>query len=84
MPQGLPAKETLRDYPILQGKNSWGQPGYGGPLPPRGHGVHHYHFKFCALNRELELPPGFTKSELLKAIQGHVVAEALLVGTYER
>jgi len=40
-----------------QGLNDFGKPGYGGPCPPRGHGVHHYHFRLYALDAELKLAP---------------------------
>ena len=70
-----------------QGKNSWpsgATTGYRGPLPPPGHGTHHYHFRLYALDTRLDLPPGATKQQLLDAMKGHVLAEAGLVGTYER
>jgi len=67
-----------------EGKNDSGSQGYSGPMPPRGHGVHHYHFKVYALDKTLDLAPGATKGELLRAIEGHVLAEGELVGTYER
>ncbi len=66
-----------------QGRNDFGRRSYGGPMPPRRHGVHHYHFKLYAL--DIELPnEELTKAELLERIEGHVLAEAELVGTYER
>lgn len=68
----------------VQGKNSWGKLGYGGPMPPPGHGVHHYHFKLYALDAALDLPPGLTKDELLKKIRPHIIAEGELIGTYQR
>ncbi len=68
----------------LQGKNSWGRIGYGGPAPPPGHGVHHYHFKLYALDTTLSVSSGLDKQGLLAAMKGHVVAEAELVGTYQR
>ena len=67
-----------------QGKNSWGRLGYGGPCPPPGHGTHRYFFKVYALDAELSLPEGATKEELLKAMEGHILAKAELVGTYSR
>lgn len=67
-----------------QGKNSWAKFGYGGPAPPRGHGTHHYHFKLYALDEPLNLSPGMDKRALLNAIKGHVLAEAELIGTYQR
>jgi len=68
----------------LQGVNSWGEIGYRGPAPPRGHGVHHYHFKLYALNTALAVAPGADKKTLLAAIEGHIAAQAEWVGTYER
>jgi phosphatidylethanolamine-binding protein (PEBP) family uncharacterized protein len=53
-------------------------------MPPPGHGTHHYHFHLYALDAKLELPPGVDKSQLLKKIQGHVVAEGELMGVYSR
>ena len=71
----------------LQGRNSWPQgqtTGYRGPLPPPGHGVHHYHFKIYALDTALNLEPGLDKKVLLEAMSDHVLAEGELIGTYER
>ncbi len=80
------AKTEKLDAPkgAIQGKTSFGRVGYGGPMPPRGHGVHHYHFKLYALDAPLGLKAGLDKSALLAATQGHVLAEAELIGTYER
>jgi len=68
----------------LEGKNDFGDTGYGGPMPPRGHGVHHYHFKLYALDAELDLKPGATKEQVLAAMKGHILAQGELIGTYER
>ncbi len=67
-----------------EGKNDFGRIGYGGPMPPRGHGVHHYHFKLYAVDTEVNLPRGATKDQVLKAIEGHIVGQGELIGTYER
>ena len=67
-----------------QGMNGWPRLGYNGPMPPPGHGVHHYHFKLCALDTVLNLPAKATKPQLAAAMQGHVLAETELIGTYER
>ncbi|WP_297068185.1 YbhB/YbcL family Raf kinase inhibitor-like protein, partial [Thermococcus sp.] len=69
---------------LLQGRNDFGRVGYGGPCPPKGHGVHHYHFKVYALNIELNLKPGSTRAELEEAIRGHVIQWGEVVGLYER
>jgi hypothetical protein len=67
-----------------QGTNTSGNVGYDGPAPPPGHGTHHYHFKLYALDTELGLDAGADKQALLAAIEGHVLDEGELVGTYER
>lgn len=66
----------------LQGKNSWGKIGYGGPCPPSG--THRYFFKIYALDKTLDLKPGASKEEVLKAIKGHILAEGQLYGKYSR
>jgi|ERR1051326_7615432 Raf kinase inhibitor-like YbhB/YbcL family protein len=85
LPEALPKTETV---PTLggakQGINDFGRIGWGGPCPPRGHGVHHYHFKLYALETELNLPPKATKRKLEEAMKGHILVQAELVGTYER
>ena len=77
--------ETLAEPAgAYQGRNSWGTIGYRGPAPPKGHGVHHYHFKLYALDTTLSVTGGLDKKQLLKAMQGHVLAETEVVGTYQR
>ncbi len=66
------------------GKNDFGNAGYGGPMPPEGHGVHHYYFWVLALDKKLDLPAGLSLWELLEKIEPHVIAMNRLVGTYER
>ncbi len=68
----------------VQGKNSWASLGYRGPAPPKGHGIHHYIFRLFALNDAPDLPVGLDKGALLAAIQGHIITEAGLTGTYQR
>ena len=66
-----------------QGINDFRRLGYGGPMPPPGK-PHRYFFKLYALDTLLGLKPGATKPELLKALEGHVLAEGQLMGTYQR
>jgi len=66
----------------VQGVNDFGRNTYGGPCPPSG--VHHYQFKLYALDSELNLPASAKKADLVKAMDGHIVAQALLVGLYSR
>ncbi len=68
----------------LEGENDFGGTGYGGPMPPEGHGVHHYHFKVYALDGEVEAEAGLSKARLLEEMEGHVLDEGELIGTYER
>ena len=74
------------DQPIgaFQGPNSAGHVGYDGPAPPKGHGTHHYHFKVYAVDEEVNLEPGADKKTVLEVIEGHVLDQGELVGTYER
>ncbi|MFH1492641.1 MAG: YbhB/YbcL family Raf kinase inhibitor-like protein [Candidatus Omnitrophota bacterium] len=67
----------------MQGLTSFGSVGYGGPCPPPGK-PHRYFFKLYALDTVLGLKPGANKKSLLKAMQGHILAEAELVGLYKR
>ncbi len=85
LPQAVATNKQL-DQPAgaLQGINSFSTIGYRGPAPPRGHGLHHYHFKLYALDQALDLPGGADKKKLLAAMRGHIVAESELVGTYQR
>ncbi len=64
------------------GTNSWGRTGYGGPCPPSG--THRYFFTVYALDSELDLPAGATKAQALNALEGHVLAQATLMGLYSR
>lgn len=66
----------------VDGKNSWGRTGYGGPCPPRG--THRYFFKLYALDTKLDLPAGAAKSQLLRAMEGHILAQAELMTVYSR
>lgn len=69
---------------LVEGRNDFGNDGWGGPMPPPGHGVHHYHFRLHALDAPSGLEQGFTQDDLRRAIDGKVVATAELMGTYER
>ncbi|GJQ21403.1 MAG: hypothetical protein HBSIN02_17580 [Bacteroidia bacterium] len=65
-----------------QGVNTSRELGYEGPCPPSG--THRYYFRLYALDAELPLQPGCTKEDVLKAMEGHVLEEAQLMGTYAR
>lgn len=79
--ENIPAQETLPSG-AMQGRNDFRNIGYGGPCPPSG--THHYHFRLYALDSMLPLHAGATRQELEKAMHGHIVAETLLIGTYQR
>ncbi len=82
LPEGLDKAPRLDDGTI-QGKNSWGRHGYGGPCPPPGK-PHRYFFKLYALDTTLDLDDSARKNDLLAAMKGHVLAEAQTMGTYGR
>ena len=85
LPENVARTETLPDLGgARQGKNSWPRIGYNGPMPPKGHGTHHYNFVLYALDASLDLKAGANKKELLAAIKGHVLGQARLTGTYSR
>ena len=65
-----------------QGTTDFRRIGYGGPCPPSG--THRYFFKLYALDTMLELPSSTTKRDLEGAMQGHILGQAELVGTYQR
>jgi Raf kinase inhibitor-like YbhB/YbcL family protein len=67
---------------MRQGNNDWPKIGYGGPCPPSG--MHRYYFKLYAVDALLDLKPGATKSQVLQAMKGHVLAEAQLMAKYRR
>lgn len=68
---------------IKQGKTSFGTTGYGGPCPPPGK-PHRYFFKLYSLDIMLNLGAGLTKQQLLRSIEGHVLAQGQLMGLYKR
>ncbi len=85
LPENIPTTGKPTEIPgAMQGKNSWPKIGYGGPYPPKGHGVHHYYFRVYALDKHLNLRAGLTKEELLLAMKGHILSQGLLMGTYQR
>ena len=67
---------------VQLGRNSWRRNDYGGPCPP--YGTHRYFFKLYALDMKLDLPAGSSKQDIKKAMAGHILAEAELLGRYKR
>ncbi len=82
LPEGVAASETTPSG-ARQGVNDFNDLGYGGPCPPGG-SPHRYSFKLYALDVALGLEAGTKKSELLGAIDGHILGEGQLTGTYQR
>ncbi|MDE3197972.1 MAG: YbhB/YbcL family Raf kinase inhibitor-like protein [Acidobacteriota bacterium] len=79
LPEHLPGSGRLANG-ARQGVNGFGEMGYSGPKPPSG--THRYFFHLYALDTDTDLPPGFTRQELDGAIEGHIIEEAVLIGTY--
>jgi Raf kinase inhibitor-like YbhB/YbcL family protein len=90
LPPGIRVLDTA--YPTdarvdatRQAVNDFKRPGYGGPCPPPGHGVHHYHFRLLAVSVEtLAVGASPTCMDVQAAARAHVLAEAVLTGTYSR
>jgi Raf kinase inhibitor-like YbhB/YbcL family protein len=82
LPEATPKHESFSTG-LRQGKNDFGDIGYGGPAPPRGK-PHRYFFKLYALDAKLELPTGATKQQVEQAMKGHVLAHGQLMGKYQR
>ncbi len=85
IPKGVPQAPQVPQPPdSLQGRNERGSVGYFGPKPPPEDPAHHYHFQIFALDTELKVTAPLTRDELLKAMEGHVLATGELVGTYDQ
>ena len=81
LPTGVPRARTVDGG--AQGTNDFGKIGWGGPCPPPG-AAHRYVFELYALDAPLGLPPGSTRAEVERAMEGHVLARTELVGRYAR
>ncbi len=84
--EGLPGGVSRLERPEtggIHGRNDFREVGYNGPCPPPGK-PHTYRFKLYALDAKLDLAPGATRGEVLKAMEGHVLGEAGLRGKYGR
>lgn len=82
LPEAVPTQPQLSSG-ALQGKNDFGKTGYGGPCPPPGR-PHRYQFTLYALDQLLDLKPGASKQQVLEAMQGHILGQGQLTGTYQR
>jgi hypothetical protein len=82
--EAVPKTDTLLALGgAKQGRNSFRAIGYDGPSPPKGP-IHHYRFKLYALNAKVALPPGAQQPDLERAMKGHIIGQAELVGLYSR
>jgi Raf kinase inhibitor-like YbhB/YbcL family protein len=81
LPEALPATAELPDG-SRHGQNSWRRLDYGGPCPPSG--THRYFFRLYALDTVLDIKSGANKQQLLKAMEGHILGQAELMGVYSR
>jgi len=79
--ENTPADRVLPNG-ASQGTNDFGRIGYGGPCPPGG--THRYFFKIYTLDAQLDLAAGAKKRDLLKAMEGHILAQGQLIGKYKR
>lgn len=85
LPEGVPGDEVVESLGgARQGRTDFDDIGYGGPMPPVGHGTHHYRFTAYALDQHIDLDAGATRDALESAMEGHVLETARLTGTYER
>jgi len=82
LPEGLKSDSSLPGEGH-QGTNSWGKTGYGGPCPPRGK-PHRYYFKVYALDTMIQPAGAPNKAAVEKAMQGHILAQAQIMGKYGR
>ncbi len=84
LPEGVPAGNAQLADGTVQAKNLRGQPGYMGPGAPAAGPHHHYTFELFALDTKLDLGPDATRPDVMKAMDGHVLAKAVLVGRFHR
>jgi len=79
--EDIPPQDTLENG-ATQGITDFKRIGYGGPCPPGG--THRYFFKLYALDTRLDLEPGASKPDLLRAMEGHILDAGQLIGIYSR
>jgi Raf kinase inhibitor-like YbhB/YbcL family protein len=79
----FPENVTKKNFPdVVQGSNHFGDNGYGGPCPPRG--SHRYFFKIYALDTFIKLDSKAGRRDILREMEGHILAQTELMGKYER
>jgi hypothetical protein len=83
----IPASTTSLEEGTKEGTAGhidFGRTGYGGPMPPEGHGRHHYYFWVLALDKDLGLPEGLTLEQFFEKAEPHIIGMNRLIGTYKR
>jgi len=79
------AVDDARNANLQQAVNDFRKVGYGGPCPPHGHGPHHYHFRLLALSTDqLRVKANASCRDIEREARKYAIAEAILVGWYER
>ena len=89
LPDGTESLVLVVEYPNAGGfheaRNEFGKAGYGGPCPPKGLWIHHYHFRLLAISMPtLNLKPRATAADVLRTAQPYAIQLAELVGSYYR
>jgi len=83
-PKTMEFQESEAPRGAVEGRNDFGNEGYGGPCPPRGAKSHRYMFKLYALDKILDLRRGAEKDKLKRAMEGHILEQTTLMGLYAR
>jgi len=83
LPQAI-SEDKISELGAAQGVNDFGKLGYGGACPPVGDKAHRYVFTLYALNKKLDLASGASKDDVIKAMEGHIIGQGSLTGTYVR
>ena len=79
------AVDAAQNAKLKQAVNDFRKVGYGGPCPPHGHGPHHYHFRLLALSTDqLRAKANASCRDIEREARKYAIAEAILVGWYER
>ncbi|MCP4632285.1 MAG: YbhB/YbcL family Raf kinase inhibitor-like protein [candidate division Zixibacteria bacterium] len=82
LPENIPDSETL-DNGATHGSTHFGSLGYGGPCPPSGN-PHRYYFKIYAVDFITAWKPGMSETKVMNRIEGHILLQGELMGTYQR
>jgi Raf kinase inhibitor-like YbhB/YbcL family protein len=81
--EGVSLDERLSEG-LREGQNDFGRQGYGGPCPPQGDSAHRYYFRLFALDHALDFKGRVTREQILDAIEGQTLDQAVLMGRFQR